>query len=173
MRKIACLFILGLTLLGYPASADAAGGRGGGSTHTMNSGGFRDVGFGGSGHFREGRLVDGRFRDGGFRGGGFRDGRFRDGRFRDGRFRDERFRSSFFFGVSPLWWDPWWEYPNPYYTQTPVVIEQPQEYIYQGSQTAAPNYWYFCQSSEGYFPYVKECPEGWMKVVPSPPLSPH
>ena len=28
------------------------------------------------------------------------------------------------------------------------------------------SYWYFCQDPEGYYPYVKQCPKGWQKVVP-------
>jgi hypothetical protein len=32
-----------------------------------------------------------------------------------------------------------------------------------------PSYWHFCQDPEGYYPYVKDCPGGWMTVVPSEP----
>jgi len=31
------------------------------------------------------------------------------------------------------------------------------------------NYWYYCRKPEGYYPHVKKCPDGWMKVVPQPP----
>lgn len=27
-------------------------------------------------------------------------------------------------------------------------------------------YWYYCESARAYHPYVQQCPEGWMKVVP-------
>jgi hypothetical protein len=37
------------------------------------------------------------------------------------------------------------------------------------SQPVEPIYWYYCQNPQGYYPYVKQCPNGWMKVVPSPP----
>ena len=30
-------------------------------------------------------------------------------------------------------------------------------------------YWYYCTDPEGYHPYVKSCPQGWMQVVPSGP----
>jgi hypothetical protein len=30
-------------------------------------------------------------------------------------------------------------------------------------------YWYFCQSAEAYYPYVTECPSGWMLVLPPRP----
>ncbi|MDD2851213.1 MAG: hypothetical protein PHY09_04840 [Desulfuromonadaceae bacterium] len=32
-------------------------------------------------------------------------------------------------------------------------------------------YWYYCQNPMGYYPYVKECSTGWMKVVPKVPQS--
>lgn len=37
--------------------------------------------------------------------------------------------------------------------------------------TAAPasaqTYWYYCQASHGYYPYVKTCPAPWQEVIPS------
>jgi hypothetical protein len=32
-----------------------------------------------------------------------------------------------------------------------------------------PNYWYYCRSAQGYYPYIQECPGGWEKVAPPPP----
>ncbi len=73
-------------------------------------------------------------------------------------------------GWGPGWWGP--AYPYPYYVGPPVVIQQqpqpPTEYS-APEQTEAPSYWYFCQDPRGYYPYVKNCPGGWKKVVPSPP----
>lgn len=87
--------------------------------------------------------------------------------------------------VGPVW-GPWY-YPPPMY-YPPVVIErpQPQVYIEQSAPAvlaappapaAAPvnaptNYWYYCASKRGYYPYVKDCPETWMKVVPQMPGQP-
>ena len=31
------------------------------------------------------------------------------------------------------------------------------------------SYWYYCQDAQGYYPYVKSCPGGWTRVVPTPP----
>ena len=68
------------------------------------------------------------------------------------------------------------ELSHPYhYYSPPVVIEQaPSVYIQQSPQQAPmsaqePTYWYYCQEPQGYYPYVKQCPQGWMKVVPTPP----
>ena len=76
-----------------------------------------------------------------------------------------------------IWIGPWWggPYYNPYYyyAQPPVVIErQPSVYEYeqQAPQTQEqPYYWYFCADSKAYYPYVKQRPGGWMKVIPAPP----
>ncbi|HUL00131.1 MAG TPA: hypothetical protein VLX29_04670 [Nitrospirota bacterium] len=38
-----------------------------------------------------------------------------------------------------------------------------------GTQGEAQQYYrYYCQESKTYYPYVKQCPGGWMKVVPTP-----
>ena len=73
------------------------------------------------------------------------------------------------------YWGPWY-YPPPYYYPPyypPVVIERPAPpvYIEQSPPVAAEakaGYWYYCQSRGGYYPHVKECPDGWLKVEPRP-----
>lgn len=70
-------------------------------------------------------------------------------------------------------WGPWW-YPPPYYSQPQViVVPPPPVYIEQQDTSADPaaagqQYWYYCKSAKGYYPYVKECPNGWQKVLPQP-----
>jgi len=72
------------------------------------------------------------------------------------------------FFVGPFWgpswgWDPYW-YPPAY--QPPVVIQQqPQVYI-QPAPPPPEAYWYYCPDSKAYYPYVQQCPVGWLKVVP-------
>ena len=74
--------------------------------------------------------------------------------------------------LGPGWWGPYY-YPsyNPYYyPEQPIVIQQqPEVYVQPSPQAAQPIYWYYCKDPQGYYPYVKECPNGWMKVVPTPP----
>lgn len=76
-----------------------------------------------------------------------------------------------------VWIGPAWGpvYPYPYYAvpptvvQQPVIVEQPPaEYVQQTPRPDEQNYWYYCQDPKGYYPYVKKCPNGWMRVVPSP-----
>ncbi len=73
-----------------------------------------------------------------------------------------------------------WYVPPPYYYYPPTVIVQPEPQVYieraapQPVPTPAPapqsqGYWYYCSSPQGYYPYIKECPGGWMQVVPTPP----
>jgi hypothetical protein len=64
-------------------------------------------------------------------------------------------------------------YPYPYYREPPVIVQQPEVYVQPAPPPVQqPSYWYFCKEPQGYYPYVKQCPSGWMKVVPSPPGQP-
>lgn len=38
----------------------------------------------------------------------------------------------------------------------------------QTTQTPPPGYWYYCETSKTYYPYVNECPEGWRQVPARP-----
>ena len=60
-------------------------------------------------------------------------------------------------------WPPF--YPYGYYPAPPVVVRQSPVYL-QAPQNE-PYYWYYCENPKGYYPYVKNCPYGWMKVVPN------
>lgn len=51
----------------------------------------------------------------------------------------------------------------PYYSE-PVAPPPP---AYSAPQ-AANNWWYFCQESGAYYPYVRDCPGGWLRVAPTP-----
>ena len=80
----------------------------------------------------------------------------------------------FGFGY-PYWGGPWgpWGYPYPYYGAPTVLVQQPVTYIEQNPQPAsAPGpdagWWYYCDQSKGYYPYVRECPGGWQRVPPTP-----
>jgi hypothetical protein len=84
----------------------------------------------------------------------------------------------FGFGY-PYWgspwgpWGPWGYYPYPY--SYPVVVQQqPVTYIEQNpgaasSPAAESGWWFYCDQSRGYYPYVRECPTGWQRVPPAPP----
>ena len=84
--------------------------------------------------------------------------------------------------VSPYWGSsvyPFYPgYAYPYYPVygSPLILEkeQPQVYIEQGASppSAVPSpaqYWYYCEASRTYYPYVTECRDGWKKIVPQAP----
>jgi hypothetical protein len=145
--KWGTLLVVLVYLLGFTASEDtlARGGRGKGGGH-----------FHGGGH---GRHSHG----GHFHGG--RHGRHSHG----GHFRG---RSSFGFFFGPSWGWPYYSFgPSILEVPVPVPVEPPV-YIEQASPAVAsqePYYWYYCESSRAYYPYTRECPTGWLKVVPEPP----
>ena len=71
--------------------------------------------------------------------------------------------------LGPGWFVPGWWGPYPYYPYyaPPVIVEQPSDiYVQPAPSAEAPRYWYYCKDPEGYYPNVKSCPKGWMKVVP-------
>ena len=57
----------------------------------------------------------------------------------------------------------------------PSVITVPSTPpVYIQRQAAAPEqqkseYWHYCREPDGYYPYVKQCPGGWLQVAPQPP----
>ncbi len=69
----------------------------------------------------------------------------------------------------PWFYPPYYYYPPVYYPPVVTVPASPPVYIEQGGSAPETQYWYYCDQGQGYYPYVKECPGGWKKVVPSPP----
>ena len=80
--------------------------------------------------------------------------------------------------VGGPYWGPWYAPPPPpvyYYPPyyPPVVIERPAPPVYIEQAPVveakpAAGYWYYCQASGGYYPNIRECPQGWVKVLPRP-----
>ncbi len=78
----------------------------------------------------------------------------------------------------PLLGFPYYYPPYPYYYPayypSPIVVQPPPTvYIEQPApqpqvQQPSAGYWYFCNDSRAYYPYVKECPGGWQRVAPQP-----
>lgn len=68
--------------------------------------------------------------------------------------------------IGPVW-GPWWWGPPAYTYYSPPVVQQAPAYEQQPPQVEEQQYyWYYCADAKAYYPYVKECPGGWMKVVP-------
>ena len=70
------------------------------------------------------------------------------------------------------WCGPRYYYGGPvYYASPPVIIYRPPVYIqpqhvYVQRRQEGADYWYYCDNPQGFYPYIKSCPGGWMKVVP-------
>jgi len=84
---------------------------------------------------------------------------------------------------APYYGSPY--YGSPYYSPVPVYYppvqsapiytEQsngpqinPQEVPRNSSQKVQESWWYYCVDSKTYYPYVNQCPGGWLKVAPQP-----
>ncbi len=66
-------------------------------------------------------------------------------------------------------------YYSPYYAYPPTIVTVPMTppvYIQQAqpvTQQYPAGYWYYCDNPQGYYPYIKQCPNGWQQVEPTPP----
>lgn len=65
-------------------------------------------------------------------------------------------------------------YPYPSSDVPPVIIEQPPvtvvtqpapAYVPPPAPAPVAQNWYYCKSSNAYYPYVSTCSEGWMQVA--------
>ena len=81
------------------------------------------------------------------------------------------FGPSYYWGPHPYWYYP----PPPYvvYAPPPVVVQEtPPVYVQQAPPPPPPaaseQFWYYCQSANGYYPAVPSCAEAWVKVAPRP-----
>ncbi len=86
------------------------------------------------------------------------------------------------------WWiaaGMWYFYPRPVYpypdpytpavtviNQRPVVVVPPQTAPVQVQPQRAAQLWYYCESAQGYYPYVPNCAEGWRAVPAQTPAAP-
>lgn len=78
------------------------------------------------------------------------------------------------YGYPSYYFPPAYAYPPTVIVPAtpPVYIEQQaQQQPAQSAQPTQPraNYWYYCKDPDGYYPYVRECPGGWLQVAPQPP----
>jgi hypothetical protein len=80
----------------------------------------------------------------------------------------------------PGWWGPgvWgpgvWSTgvwgPGVWAPGVAVVQSEPRVFVERDAPAAQPQqWWYWCQSAQGYYPYVSTCSEGWRRVEPQVP----
>jgi hypothetical protein len=67
------------------------------------------------------------------------------------------------------YYSPYYNYPSTIVTvpaTPPVYIQQQAAPVVQQNPSG---YWYYCNNPQGYYPYIKQCPNGWQQVAPTPP----
>lgn len=181
---VVAFILLGL-LHATPAGARGGHGGGFGGGGHIGGGGWGHGGgmrYGGGEHFGGG---GGYYRGGGvgyYRGGGH--GYYRGPR---GFYRGYGYGLGFGFGGYGLglglgygqgyggygFW-PYYSYPPAYPPPSaamapavpPVYVERQD--VPQPQASPSSGYWYYCRAADGYYPYVKDCPDGWLQVSPSP-----
>jgi hypothetical protein len=69
---------------------------------------------------------------------------------------------------------PYYPFPAYYPPAVVTVPAPPTTYVQQGyaqqnsaAASSTPS-WYYCDASQAYYPYVKECSSGWQRVAPQP-----
>ena len=93
-------------------------------------------------------------------------------------------RFSFGFWGGPGFWGPGYWGPGFGYWGPPAVVyapaPEPRVWVESDQAVAtppvssvpsdpnAPQWWYWCGSARGYYPYVSSCTEGWQRVAPQP-----
>ncbi len=74
----------------------------------------------------------------------------------------------------PFFYPPVYSYPPTVIVPvTPPVVIPSTPPVYTQKKTTSSmqpqtNYWHYCSDSDSYYPYVKECPGGWLQVAPKP-----
>jgi hypothetical protein len=90
--------------------------------------------------------------------------------------RGGRWNHGWHNGVYGWWWlagGIWYTCPAPVYPY-PSPWEPPVAAVATPGVVAPPatRYWYFCRSSNAYYPYVAACAEGWQQVPAQPAPAP-
>lgn len=88
------------------------------------------------------------------------------------RWRGGHWQHGWHHGHIGWWWvvaGSWYLYAAPVY---PYPDPWGPEVVFADTvplDAADNGYWYYCTSAQAYYPYVKQCPEGWQQVPATPP----
>ena len=71
-------------------------------------------------------------------------------------------------------WNGWWFVGAPLLLYPPTIYTYPQtvvqpEPIVMPDLPPVPQSWYYCDSTQSYYPYAQNCAEGWRTVPAAPP----
>jgi hypothetical protein len=145
-----------------------------------------EAAFGRGGHGGGGAHFDGGHGDGGavagrhLGAGNWGGERFGDRHFCGEHFHHHDFHSRFESVIAPLvprlgpFPLPFSYYYGDYGSGANASLPRPPVHSERGSPQAKQAYsWYWRRSSKTYYPYAKECPEGWKQVAPQAPPALH
>ena len=77
-------------------------------------------------------------------------------------------------GIGFGFYAPLWVPPRVVYAPPPVVVERypapaaPPAYAAPANGATNGTYWYYCNSPQGYYPYVRMCNSQWQTVPANP-----
>lgn len=90
-----------------------------------------------------------------------------------GHYPGPAYRSHGHYGPSPWWWVAGAGvllYPQVVASRPQVIVQSPPvEPVIVQPQSTAQN-WYYCDSTQAYYPYAQSCAEGW-RAVPATPAA--
>ncbi len=85
--------------------------------------------------------------------------------------------------LAPWYYPGSYYYPGPYYYASypnvvesgspaaTVYVEQAQAPTAQPAAPDAGSWWYYCNETRAYYPYVRDCASPWQRVAPTPPAA--
>lgn len=76
--------------------------------------------------------------------------------------------SPYSYAPAPIYYPPVQSAPVIYIERKNEVRISSRKSPRNSSQTNQTSWWYYCVDSKSYYPYVKNCPEGWLRVAPEP-----
>jgi hypothetical protein len=77
-----------------------------------------------------------------------------------------------YYSSAPAYYPPVQSAPMIYTERSDIPQINSHEAPINSAQVAQGDWWYFCADAKAYYPYVNQCPEGWLRVAPqSPPDS--
>ncbi|RFC32400.1 MAG: hypothetical protein DID92_2727745393 [Candidatus Nitrotoga sp. SPKER] len=166
----------------WSGGGHATGGRGGsGFSGGGHAGGSR---VGGSG-FSGGRVGVGRpgFSGGRYVGSGWNRSRsvgiylgapmgFRYGSYPYSYYGAPYYGSSYYYSPAPAYYPLVQPAPVTYIERSDEQQIATQEASTDLSQDVQESWWYYCVDAKAYYPYVNQCPGGWLRVAPQPATDP-
>ena len=73
-----------------------------------------------------------------------------------------------YYSPAPAYYPPVQPAPVVYTERDDTSQFEVQEAPRNSSQDVQGSWWYYCVDSKTYYPYVNQCPGGWLRVAPQP-----